>query len=129
VVEAGQQALVQEQRVAGREGGEAGCAAGRVFRVARVFRVFRVFLVARVAGGVVGDQLDPGAADRLVVLLRRARIPGGAPDAVADQADRGGHAVPADRQPGQLNVLPVAEPAAGAGQDLGHQGIETAVRG
>ena len=79
---------------------------------------------ARVADGVVGDQLHPGAADRLVVLLRGARVPGGAPDAVADQADRGGHPVPADRQPGELDVLPVTEPAAGPGQHFSHQRVE-----
>ena len=39
-----------------------------------------------------GRQFDPGPADGGVVLLRRARVPGGALDAGADQADRCGGA-------------------------------------
>ena len=84
----------------------------------------RVELGFAAFGRVVPDQFDPGTADGRVVFLRRTRVSGGALDALADQADRGGHAVPPHRQPRQMDMLPVAEPAA-AGHHLGHQRVES----
>src|ERR1035441_7262730 len=60
-------------------------------------------------GRVAPHQLDPGAADGGVVLLGGSRVAGGALDAVADQVHRCGGAVPAHGQPGQGDVLAVAE--------------------
>src|SRR4051794_5581751 len=65
-VEAGQQALVQQGRVALEEGGE---------------------VVRGPFADVVPDQLDPGPADARVVLLRCSGVPGGALDPGADQVD------------------------------------------
>jgi hypothetical protein len=70
--------------------------------------------------GMVAHQLDPGAADGGVVLLRGARVAGDPLDAVADQADCGGGAAAADGEPGQVNVLAVPEPFS-ARHHLSHQ--------
>lgn len=74
-------------------------------------------------GRVVPDQLHPGTADGRVVLLRRTRVAGGPPDAVADQGDRRGYAAAAHGQPGQVDVLPVAEPFGGR-HHFGHQRVK-----
>src|SRR5690242_2069318 len=70
--------------------------------------------------GVVADELDPGAADRGVVLLRCAVVTGDALDAVADNVSRRGGAVAADGEPGYVDVLAVPE-VFGARHDLTHQ--------
>src|SRR6266849_10996173 len=104
-VVAGEQALAEQRRAAAGERGEVLAAALR---------------------RVVADELDPGPADRRVVLLRRPRIPGGPLNAVADQADRRSHAEPSHGEPGQVHVLAMAE-AAGCRHHLGHQVVELTV--
>ena len=66
-------------------------------------------------GHVVGDRLNPRPADRLVVLLRHTGVPRGLPDPLAHKGDGGRGDVPADGQPRQMKVLPMAEPVARPG--------------
>ena len=97
-----EQALVQERGIASGEGVEVGA--------------------VRVGLDVVGDDLDPGAGDRVVVLLRGPLVRGDVPDPGADPVGGFRHAVAPNREEGQVDVLTVPELTAGAGdrgQDRG----------
>jgi hypothetical protein len=93
-----EQALVEQRGVVPGEGLEVGA--------------------VRVGGHVVSDDLDPGPRDRVMVLLRSPLVSGEVPDPVADPGGGLRHAVAPHGQEGQVDVLPVAELPAGAG-DLG----------
>ena len=58
---------------------------------------------------VVGDDLDPGAGDRVVILLRCVLVRADVTDPAADLADGLGHAIALDGQEGQVDVLAVPE--------------------
>jgi len=81
----------------------------------------------RVGRHVVGDDLDPGPGDRVVVFPRRPLVRGYVPDPVADPGGGLRHAVTPDGQEGQVDVLPVPELPAGAG-DLGQDRGQLAAR-
>ena len=85
----------------------------------------------RVGADVVGDDLHPGPGDRVVVFLRGPFVRGDPLDPVADPRRRLGHAVVPHGQEGQVDVLPVPELPAGAGdlgQDRGQFGVGEPVR-
>ncbi|HEX9034413.1 MAG TPA: hypothetical protein VF834_21420 [Streptosporangiaceae bacterium] len=84
----GQQALAHQRRVPVGETGE---------------------VVDVVFGNVIADELYPGPADGRVIFLWNPGIPCCPLNAVADQPDGCGHAETADCQPGQVDVLTVAE--------------------
>jgi hypothetical protein len=80
---------------------------------------------------VLGDDLDPGAGDRVVILLRCSLVRTDVPDPAADLADGRGHAVALDGQESQVDVLAVPELAVGPGdrgQDRGELGASRAAR-
>src|SRR6516165_3985561 len=85
----------------------------------------------RVGVDVVGDDLHPGPGDRVMVLLRSPLVRGYVPDPVADPDGGLRHAVAPHGQEGQVDVLPVPELPAGAGdlrQDRGQFGVGQTVR-
>src|SRR5215469_10646654 len=71
----------------------------------------------RAGGHVVRDDLDPGAGDRGVELLRGALVGGEMPDPAGHHLGGPGRPVPADRDIGQVDVLAMAELTA-QGNDL-----------
>jgi hypothetical protein len=76
----------------------------------------------RFRADVVGDDLDPGAGDRVMVFLRGPLVRGHATDPGADFAGGLRHAVTLYREEGQVDVLTVPElpgRAGDRGQDRG----------